>query len=155
MTPYADTNFITALVSGGMHRAETHRLRKEIFENGYPPLPVTFLARMEVINAIHLQVFLTRNGVPGIHASPEAAAIDELLFVEELQLRETMILTDIDLGMLGEIFDTLVRRHTIKHGFRAYDVIHVASALVLGCDIFWSFDAKAKKLAKLEGLKVN
>jgi predicted nucleic acid-binding protein len=34
-------------------------------------------------------------------------------------------------------------------------VIHVASALVLGCDIFWSFDAKAKKLAKLEGLKVN
>jgi hypothetical protein len=25
----------------------------------------------------------------------------------------------------------------------------------LGCDTFWSFDAKAKKLAELEGLKVN
>jgi len=155
MTPYADTNFITALVSGGMHRAEAHRLRKEILESGWPRLPITFLTRMEVTNAIHQQVFLTRNGVPGIHASPEAAAVDELLFAEELQLGETMILTDIDLGMLGEIFDTLAHRHTIKHGFRAYDVIHVASALVLDCDTFWSFDAKAKKLAKLEGLRVN
>jgi predicted nucleic acid-binding protein len=48
-----------------------------------------------------------------------------------------------------------VHRHTIKRGFRAYDIMHVAAALLLGCDTFWSFDAKAKKLAELEGLKVN
>jgi predicted nucleic acid-binding protein len=155
MTPYADTNFFTALVSGGLHRAEAYRLRTEAIEGGWPPLPITFLTRMEVINAIHQQVFLTRNGVPGIHASPEAAAIDELLFMEEIQAGETMILAEIDLGRLGEKFDALVHRYTIKHGFRAYDIIHVASAILLGCDTFWSFDARAKKLAKLAGLEVN
>ena len=36
-----------------------------------------------------------------------------------------------------------------------YDILLVSSALVLGCDTFWSFDTKPKKLAKLEGLKVN
>jgi predicted nucleic acid-binding protein len=53
------------------------------------------------------------------------------------------------------MFRELSNRHTAKGGFRTYDILHVASALVLGCDTFWSFDAKAKKLAKLEGLAVN
>jgi predicted nucleic acid-binding protein len=33
--------------------------------------------------------------------------------------------------------------------------MHVASALLLGCDTFWSFDAKAAQLAGLEGLKLR
>ncbi|MFN0128515.1 MAG: hypothetical protein ACKV19_17720 [Verrucomicrobiales bacterium] len=53
------------------------------------------------------------------------------------------------------LFHTLVHRHTASEGFRTYDILHVSSALVLGCETFWSFDAKAKKLAKLERLKVN
>ena len=52
---------------------------------------------------------------------------------------------------LKEQFEELALRHTAKHGFRTYDLLHVASALLLGCDTFWSFDAKAKKLAKLAG----
>jgi predicted nucleic acid-binding protein len=39
--------------------------------------------------------------------------------------------------------------------FRTYDLFHVASALVLRCDTFWSFDAKARKLAQFEGLTTN
>lgn len=34
------------------------------------------------------------------------------------------------------------------------DILHVAAALVLKCQSFWSFDKKACKLAKLEGLMV-
>jgi hypothetical protein len=30
--------------------------------------------------------------------------------------------------------------------------LHVASALALQCDTFWSFDPKASKLARLEGM---
>lgn len=155
MRPYADTNFLTALISVGAHGDEAERLRDKAIEAGWPPFPVTFLTRMEVVNALYQQVFFARNGVPGIHASPEATAIGDSLFSDELKLGETMAVAEIDIEMLGEAFEMLVRRHTIKHGFRAYDLIHVASALILGCDIFWSFDAKAKKLAKLEGLKVN
>ena len=62
---------------------------------------------------------------------------------------------DLDLALLEEAFHTLAHRHTARHGFRTYDILHVATALLLGCDTFWSFDAKAKKLAKLEGLKTN
>jgi hypothetical protein len=50
--------------------------------------------------------------------------------------------------------EELSLRHTAKHGFRAYDVLHVSSALLLRCDTFWSFDPKASRLAVLEGLKV-
>jgi predicted nucleic acid-binding protein len=54
---------------------------------------------------------------------------------------------------LHSTFENLSLRHTARHGFRVYDLIHVASALLLGCDTFWSFDAKASRLAALEGLK--
>jgi predicted nucleic acid-binding protein len=50
-------------------------------------------------------------------------------------------------------FEELALRHTAKHGFRTYDLLHVASALLLRCDTFWSFDPKASKLAALEGLR--
>lgn len=72
-------------------------------------------------------------------------------------LREGVLIrtTRIQLETLVSVFDELVHRHTMRHGFRAYDIMHVASALILECDTFWSFDAKAKKLAELEGLKVN
>lgn len=50
-------------------------------------------------------------------------------------------------------FEELSLRHTAKHGFRTYDLLHVSSALVLGCDTFWSFDPKASRLAALEGLE--
>ena len=46
-------------------------------------------------------------------------------------------------------------QHTARHGFRTYDLLHVASALTLKCDGFWSFDPKASKLAALEGLETH
>ena len=51
-------------------------------------------------------------------------------------------------------FEEVSLRQTARRGFRVYDVIHVASALLLKCDTFWSFDAKACRLADLEGLKL-
>ena len=43
-------------------------------------------------------------------------------------------------------------RHTAARGFRTCDLLHVAQALILGCDTFWSSDEKANTLAALEGL---
>ena len=51
--------------------------------------------------------------------------------------REVMIAADV-------AFVALRHRRVAK-----YDILHVSSALVLGCDTFWSFHTKAKKLAKL------
>jgi predicted nucleic acid-binding protein len=155
MKPYVDTNFLTAFYSGGIHATEAERLIRQKAAEGGGPIAVSLLTRMEVINSFQQQVFFTRNGVPGIHASPEAAMLEESLFLDDLQRGVMIRTTRLQLETLASVFDELAHRHTMKHGFRACDIMHVASALILGCDAFSSFDAKAKKLAELEGLKVN
>ena len=64
---------------------------------------------------------------------------------------QTAILPEIGLAMEAV---RIARRHTARHGFRTYDLMHVASALLLGCRNFWSFDEKVRKLAALEGLQI-
>ena len=81
--------------------------------------------------------------------------LEEALFLDDLRHGILVHLMRIEDETLATVFEELVHRHTIKHGFRAYDIMHVASALILGCDTFWSFDTKARKLAELEGLQVN
>lgn len=155
MKPYIDTNFLTAFYSGGIHAAAAEELSLQLLARSGSPMPVTFLTRLEVINSFQQQVHFTRNGAPGIHASPEIALAEEALFLDDLRQGHFIRRARIDLEKLEDVFDDLAHRHTMKHGFRTYDIIHIASALILGCDTFWSFDAKAKKLAVLEGLKVN
>lgn len=41
-----------------------------------------------------------------------------------------------------------------KRGFRTCDILHVVSARLFGCDHFFSFDARASRLAQIEGLEV-
>jgi len=51
-------------------------------------------------------------------------------------------------------FEELALRHTAKHGFRTYDLLHVASALVLKCDHVLEFlIQKLRNLRRLRGLK--
>ena len=79
----------------------------------------------------------------------------EAMFFDQLSIGKTFCDATISARLLERQFQELSHRHTAKEGFRAYDILHVSSALVLGCDTFWSFDTKARKLAKLEGLMVN
>ena len=45
--------------------------------------------------------------------------------------------------------------HTLTGGHRGFDVLHVAAALVMGANMFLTFDANQKKLAEAEGLVVT
>ena len=49
----------------------------------------------------------------------------------------------------------LARRHGPKLGVRTLDSLHVACALELKADRFWTFDDRQAKLAKAEGLKIS
>ncbi len=51
--------------------------------------------------------------------------------------------------------ETLSQRHTTGGGHRAFDVLHVATALHLGAREFLTFDANQRKLAAAEKLKVK
>jgi len=49
----------------------------------------------------------------------------------------------------------LARRHVSALGTRTLDTLHVACALELKADRFWTFDQRQAKLAKAAGLKIS
>lgn len=55
--------------------------------------------------------------------------------------------------ILSEAF-RLSRDHTLTGGHRAFDILHVAAAKIIGATHFLTFDANQKKLAENEGLLV-
>jgi predicted nucleic acid-binding protein len=48
----------------------------------------------------------------------------------------------------------MARRRTSQLGTRTLDVLHVASAVKLQADMFYTFDRNQEKLAKAEGLLI-
>ncbi|MEQ1750291.1 MAG: type II toxin-antitoxin system VapC family toxin [Prosthecobacter sp.] len=149
MSTYADTNFITRLY---LERPET-ALAESVFSVELPLLPITWLTRLEVINAFEQSV-LTGFGEAQSRISAELAAACQQQFRDDLTQGVAMRLVNVSQAEISAKFEEIALRHTARHGFRAYDILHVAAALILKCQSFWSFDKKACKLAKLEGLKV-
>ncbi len=49
----------------------------------------------------------------------------------------------------------LARRHGHEFGMRTLDSLHVACALELKAERFWTFDERQKALAKAQGLKIS
>jgi predicted nucleic acid-binding protein len=148
---YADTNFFTNTLIDMSHRSEAESLIIECPNT----LPVTWLHRLEIVNALQQCVFLSRQGMQRMRISPEYASAAEGRFFDEVDLRTRFHHSDLDPLEVESVFRQLSHRHTAREGFRTYDILHVSCALVLECDTFWSFDAKARKLARLEGLAVN
>ena len=121
---------------------------------GSEKLPVTWLVELELTNAIEHYVFLARTGGQ-IRVTKEAAAAAQANLVEDLERADFVVSVVLDEGLVKRQFKELALRHTARHGYRTYDLLHVSSALLLGCDTFWSFDLKARALAESEGLAVN
>lgn len=149
MNIYADTNFITRLY---LERPETNVAESRMHDE-QPCLPVTWLLRLEVINSFE-QAVLTGFGEAQSRISANLAAACQQQFRDDLRHGIVMKRTEIRQTELERVFEEISLRHTAKHGFRTYDILHVASALLLKCRSFWSFDKRACKLAKLEGLKL-
>jgi len=151
MKPYADTNFFTRLYLPLPESEKADRLLGSARKGS--AIPVTWLHRMELVNAFELSVWLGKQGGhPAV--SPQQAAVALATFREDLEAKMFLALANPDPTKLEAWFVETARRHTAKNGFRTYDILHVVSARILGCDSFFSFDQKARKLAELEGLEV-
>ncbi|MEO8352599.1 MAG: type II toxin-antitoxin system VapC family toxin [Chthoniobacteraceae bacterium] len=148
MSIYADTNYLTRLY---LEQSESATADKW-FASEQPILPVTWLVRVELINAFEQAVF-SGFGEREARIAPELAAACQVDFREDLREGRAVRLVDVSMHELTRHFEEIALRHTARHGFRTYDILHVASALTLGRDTFWSFDKRAVKLAKLEGLR--
>lgn len=155
MKPYADTTFLTRLYLALPGTVEAVETLTRLQNNGNETLPITWHHRLETVNAFQLLVFASAQSPHQPRITPEQAALALVTFRGDLNHPAFFQETPLPLSELEQQFEELALRHTAKHGFRTYDLLHVASALVLQCDVFWSFDLKASKLAALEGLKVR
>jgi predicted nucleic acid-binding protein len=152
MNVYADSNFFTRVYLDLPETGQAFRLVGQAEQAAAPPLPITWLHRLEIVNALQLHVFGGRlHGQPKVTA--EQAAIGQAKFRADMSCADFLRESILEQDQLQGRFEDLSLRHTARHGFRTYDILHVASALLLGCDTFWSFDTKASRLANLEGLK--
>ena len=153
MTPYVDTNFLTRVYVELAETPAALTLLEKARDESSAALPITWLHCVELGNALQFHVFAGRSGQQRV--TPEQAAAAWAGFREDLDGDSFIARQPFDLDALEQAVEELSLRHTARHGFRVYDLLHVASALAFGCDTFWSFDLKARKLAALEGLALH
>jgi predicted nucleic acid-binding protein len=139
LSVYADTSFIVSLyLRDGNSNVATVRMIEIV-----PPLLLSSLGELELINALQLYVFRKK--------------------IDESDLRGTLaaLRVDIDSGTLAvkpmsEAMYLEARRLSLrwsaKLGTRSLDILQVAAAVVVGADTFHTFDERQKKLAKAAGL---
>lgn len=140
MIAYADTGFLVSL-----YHEDDHSARATALVESKATFLLTPLLEVEFANALQLAVFRKRS----THA--------EIRMILEIfaQHQSTGLFRVVPLGPdIWEKTIALTRRHTAKLGVRTLDVIHVAAALLLAPDIFYSFDERQRKLARAEGLRV-
>src|SRR5580658_7101321 len=87
MSPYADTNFFTRAYLQTPDSQEADRLLLTARRGDSAPLPLTWLHRVEVINAFQMHVFAARH--PGqFFVTPEQAALAHANFRGDIQSGE-------------------------------------------------------------------
>ncbi|MBI4703219.1 MAG: PIN domain nuclease [Deltaproteobacteria bacterium] len=109
-------------------------------------LPITLHGRAELVNSIALAVFrhdITDEAGSGALADLAADLAEGRLHLAPLPWRRAW-----------DDAAELSRTHTPKLGTRTLDVLHVSSALVLGCRAFVTYDGRQTALAEAVGLKV-
>jgi len=151
---YADANVLARYYLAYDGRKDAHALMEKVVKGKTAPLPATTLLRLELANALQRLVHETRKGGQW-RVTPEGAGAAWAFFEEDLADGVLFQAVALSLEDIADDVQAITERHTAREGFRTYDVIHVSAAQMLRCDTFWSFDKKALKLAKLEGLKTN
>lgn len=142
MSSYADTGFLCSLYAPDAHTQRVvTRMRRQTL-----PLPFTWLHQIELRNALRLRVFPRE------------------ITVVQREASLNMMLADLAAGVLAvaapAMADVMTEAerlsavHSEKLGTRSLDILHVASAVVLGSTSFLTFDRRQAALARVSGLKV-
>ena len=141
MSAYADTSFLVSLYVLDENSARAAARMK----SAALPLSLNPLGEVEIANAFQLRLFRKE-----LDRSQMKAA--QKLFREDLA-NGIVVLRPLPPAAF-DVARRLVEKHTRRLGTRSLDVLHVASALVLRTQTFYTFDEKQRKLAKAEGLLV-
>jgi predicted nucleic acid-binding protein len=141
LTVYADTSFLVSLYVPDLHSAEAQRRLA-----ARPSVWLTALHRAEFTHAVFQHVFRRKMST--------AEAQQVLRHLEEDRVAGVWREADLPEMALERSAD-LARKHGGRLGVRALDSLHVASALELKAQSFWTLDERQLKLAEAEGLRIS
>jgi len=143
MNAYADTGFVVTLYKEEATSARAAALMARLVES----VRLSQLGELEFRNALHLAVFRGE-------MSAGDAALKKRLFLEDVA-NGIFVITPIPASELFAKACKLADRHSARLGTRSLDLMHVAAALLLKAETFFSFDERQRKAAKADGLKVK
>lgn len=141
MTTYADTSFFVSL-----YIEDAHSNVAEAMLSSEPRVLFTPFHYAEYAHAVAQQVFykkLSATDAQMANRDLEADRISGLWIAAEMPEHSYIVCAD------------LGRKYGPSLGTRTLDSLHVACALELKAERFWTFDERQAKLARAEGLKTN
>ncbi len=141
MSAYADTSFLVSIYTPDANSVLAVARMKRV----RLPVLLTLLGELELVNALQLRLFrkeLTRSQITTTYS----------MFSEDTQ-KGIFQMKPLTLAMY-ERAKAIVLKQTPRLGSRTLDILHVASALVLQADTFYTFDRIQAKLARAEKLIV-
>ncbi len=142
MRVYADTSFLLSLYISDVNSAAATKMVSRFVT----PLLTTDFGTFEFTNALSWRVFRKL-----LLVGEQQAVLDAFSMDAEAGVIHTIPLPSAAFARAGQI----ARKQTPVLGNRALDVLHVASALVLKADTFYTFDNKKAMLASTLGLRVS
>jgi predicted nucleic acid-binding protein len=149
---YADSSFIVRLITA---EPDSAAAIGEYRRAGLPPLFFLPLHTLEVRNAILQRAFHQRRSSPARERRHVARERDAALGrLERLIRRQSLLEVALDAEAAIVRASQLSITHTERVGARAIDLLHVASALMLDSELFFTADSRQAALAAAEGLKV-
>lgn len=149
MIAFPDTSFLCALYVRQDNSPEAAAHFKAMPE----ALHVSSLMLYEFRQSVRFQVWL--HGRDKNKGYPQAIADAAMSGLQSDLENSVVVPVTADWPDVHRLAETLSKRHTIAGGHRAFDVLHVATALHLGAREFLTFDANQRKLAAAEKLKVK
>ena len=145
MNGYADTGFLMSLYGRDANSSRAVAL----VARHKPVFFLTEFGEVEFANAIERLLFPHRGGATWTLREAQAVrnCLEQHVNAGVFQLRPVP----------SEAWQTAIRlsrQYTARLGTRTLDVLHVALALSLQPDVFFTFDMRQRKLAKAVGLRV-
>jgi len=114
------------------------------------PLPVSTLLLFEFRNSLHFQQRLF--SLDRTRGFPKAEADGMLRDLQSDLQSRALEIVPVDWVDVHVTAERLRAIHTATHGHRFADILHVATAIHLGAELFLTFDENQKRLAGAEGL---
>lgn len=138
----ADASFLVSLYGVDVNTPAARRWMAANAE----PLLLTEALRFETENALRLACFRGRITV--------AELAQALADIERDLVQDILIAAPLSAELHWDECRRISATHTLATGSRAYDITHVAAAVLLKAETFLSFDGRQRTLAALVGLSV-